>query len=372
MDETPRNLKPFWVISGIIVLLLAVGGFLYGSKAIAGYYFKRGIQEFQGGNITKAKPLFEKALKFDSKNPEPHFYLGKLALGKPDVGGPLLYPNANYPEAVDKYEAAIALNLKNKNYNNFKEALNDAGFAHWMLKQYPEATAQYLELIELAPDTSFVARYYVALDYFDRSNKPAEALQILLPVFGLNTANLSVNGRTIYEKSVYRLQVLTARLFSYSSDTSSTKSFASAAISAAGDNANVDVQIAHLILAQQFAAEKNLKQALDEYQKADALAEKTFSKKNIHQCILGKIYYYTGDYSQAITTASGKIAGVTQFDYPKSICLETLARTYMAKRDKAMAKQYLERYLAVTAEFKEKNIFVFRNREEFGKALQDL
>jgi len=49
-----------------------------------------------------------------------------------------------------------------------------------------------------------------------------------------------------------------------------------------------------------------------------------------------------------------------------------LARSYIAKKNPAEAKKYLEQYMDVTGTFKDKNIYVMRNRAEFEAMLKSL
>src|SRR3989344_4945507 len=138
----------------LIVAVLAVAGlsaFFLGKQWFASSYFNQAQVAFLKGDFDAAKGLFEKSLKFNAKNPEPHFYLAEIALGKTVSSGPLLYPNADYGSAVRHFEQSLSLGLAQKNKDAYWQVLKDAGFSYYMLKQYEKSVPLFLKYIELNP-----------------------------------------------------------------------------------------------------------------------------------------------------------------------------------------------------------------------------
>ena len=299
-------------------------------------------------------------LKLDPRNPVAYAYLGHITLGldnaNPESDTP--FPSADFVKAIEYYEKALSLGLATaKNRGVYKQSLEFAGYSYWSQKEYDKAVGKYLEQIEQFPDDSFWARYLTASDYFNRSNKPVEALEILTMAPNSLDASKRVFG------DVY---TLLTRLSSYFGNSLDVKQYATLAIDNAVDKKSTNVQIAYLNIAIQLAKEKNLAKALGEYKKAEAI------HKDSSVCTLSNIYFFNSDYIKAIEIAKGKIASTTIFDYPSSTCIEVLARSYLAKNNKIESKKYLEQYMNVTNAFKDKNVYVMRNREAFQKILDDI
>src|SRR3989338_1734883 len=230
----------------LVVAVLAVVGlsaFFLGKQLFASSYFNQAQVAFLKGDFDAAKGLFEKSLKFNAKNPEPHFYLAEIALGKTVSSGPLLYPNADYGSAVRHFEQSLSLGLAQKNKDAYWQVLKDAGFSYYMLKQYEKSVPLFLKYIELNPTGAFTARYFAAMDYFNRSNKPQEALDILLPAVDAVSGDIS-------RRNLFRVYSLLGRLYSYFADADNTEKYARFAVENGGTgNRDSETQIAHALLA---------------------------------------------------------------------------------------------------------------------------
>ena len=364
MEENPRRKKVF--IYGIIVIIIAGLGFLIGPRLLASYYVNKGAGFLNQGDLSAAKTKFERAISLNSRESLAYFYLAKIALGKSNPGGELYYPNADYAEAIDQFETASKNNLKSANLQLYSVAMNDLGYSYWMAKQYERADEKFRERVVLSPGASFLARYLLALDGFERFNKPDEALRMLVPA-----ASSAVED--VQKNNLYRVYTLLARLYFFKNDPTNAEESASLAVKSAPENTtNLDLQIAHLLLGLEKAMRKDSKGALEEYNLATALAKTLYKSDNTHQCLLAQIYYYLGDTTKASNNAEAKLASLTSFSYLDSVCLQTLAKISLDEKDHAEAKQYMQRYLAETEKFTEKNIFLLRNREEFQKILNEL
>lgn len=360
MEGTEQAQQKFgWKAIGLAIVLIVLLGVVFGTRWAGSYYREQGAKYLAQGNFAAAKASFNRSLFFGSRNPLTHAYLGRVALGPQAPGQEVYYPQANYPEAVGHHEAALSLGLEAISPVFYRQALEDLGFAYWNLKQHRKANEKYLEQIAKYPNSSFWARYFVGLNYFDRFNKPAEALDIL------SAAPASQN---VAPPFLHRIYALLARLYSYAGDSENAIRYARLAIDAPEKmNAkDLHVQIAHLVLAQRYAEEGNLKAAEAEI----AIANDLSGSSTAHQCVLARVYQTVGRYSQAITVA--KQADPAQPAYPYSICLATLGRSFAAREETTEAKRYFEQYLALTAAMAEKNIFVVRDRGRIQEELQKL
>ncbi|GEM_PF-5243477 len=372
MDETVESKKkPILGIITILVVVLVIG-FVYAPKLVADNYLKQGIIAFNQDDFEKAQPLFEKSTKWKSTNPLPYAYLGEIALGRPTPGGDSYYANPNYEIAIQQFESAKSHDLKSVNPAFYSKVLNDLGYSYWRTNQYGKADVNFLERIALSPLESFLPRYLVALDYVERFNKPDEALKVLLPA--IDAAQLD------FQKAIlYKVYELLARLYAYQDDSVNAKSYAELTISSVPLNyANdVEVQIAHALLATELSKAKDLKGAIVEIEKARALIANTnaVNATNAYKCGLASVYYYAGDFSKAISTANEKLDNRLDKDayaYTDSTCLRVLADSNLSLKKSPEAKKYMQQYLDVTAKFTDKNIFVMRNRENFEQLLKSL
>ncbi|MEK7123401.1 MAG: hypothetical protein AAB851_00740, partial [Patescibacteria group bacterium] len=340
------------------ILAAAVLAVFAGSWLVSSYYFKQGFNEFQKGNGDKATSFFNKSLKFSPKKPEPHFYLGKIALGKATPGADLFYSAADYPAAAAHFEKAIAFGLSGKNKDLYSFALNDAGFSYWMMKNKDRADEKFLRLIEVSPDKSFVARYFVAFDYFNRLNKPKESLDILLPAPNVAVLDL-------HKTNLFRVYALLARLYSYFDDAVNAEKYAKSAIENSS-GMETDIQVAYAILSAFYGKEKNFELAEAEIKKAVSAGMSPDGGK----CALANSYFIGKNYAKAVEIA--KSAGRKASSYERSICLSALGQSYFAMGKTAESKKYFQEYLDLTDTFSEKNIFMMRNRRQFESELQKL
>ena len=341
----------------LVVAVLAVAGlsaFFLGKQWFASSYFKQAQVAFLKGDYDAAKGLLEKSLKFNAKNPEPHFYLAEIALGKPAEGGPLLYPHADYESAVRHFEQSLSLGISEKNKEAYLSTLNDLSFSYQMLEDYDKAVPLFLKYIELNPDRAFRARVLVATDYFDRFNKPQEALDILLPA-----VNSAYHPSQI--KNLFRVYSLLGRLYSYFADADNTEKYAKLAIANSGGLKEVDVQTAHTLLAHVAASKGDWAKV-----ESEIAAVRELSGSEPH-CAPAGIYHTGKAYQRAIDAA---LKAKPSKSYLYSICLQALGESYLALGNKSEAKKYFEEYLSLTDTFKTKNIFVFRNREKFADFLK--
>ncbi|MDO8676400.1 MAG: hypothetical protein Q7K16_01985 [Candidatus Azambacteria bacterium] len=351
-----RNKK---LLIGLGIAVLA-GFFIFfaGAQLLSAYYLKQGTTEFVKGDFVKAGPFFNRSLKFNSRNSEPHFYLGKIALGKvtETPGIDLLYPNADYAGAATHFEKAIISGLERKNKNLYLITLNDAGFSYYILKQYEKSVPLFLKYIELNSVGAFTARYFVATDYFNRSNKPREALDILLPAI----EPAAVNSSKINEPNLFRVHILLARLYYYFGDYANALKYTKLVTeNNALSDKFLEVKIAHTLLALDYGRQKKF-----------TLAESEIKKASVSDCFLATAYAIGENYSKAISIAekTNQIGGA----YVDSFCPRVLAISYLAKGDKINAKKYMNDYLSVTEKFTQKDIFVMRNREQFASELLKL
>ena len=348
---------PVWV--AVLIVIILAGGWYARGLAVP-YFIEKARIALNDEDAVVATKNLNMVLKLDPRNPVAYAYLGHITLGldnaNPESDTP--FPSADFVKAIEYYEKALSLGLATaKNRGVYKQSLEFAGYSYWSQKEYDKAVGKYLEQIEQFPDDSFWARYLTASDYFNRSNKPVEALEILTMAPNSLDASKRVFG------DVY---TLLTRLSSYFGNSLDVKQYAALAIDNAVDKKSTNVQIAYLNIAIQLAKEKNLAKALGEYKKAEAI------HKDSSVCTLSNIYFFNSDYIKAIEIAKEKIASITIFDYPSSTCIEVLARSYLAKNNKIESKKYLEQYMNITNAFKDKNVYVMRNREAFQKILDDI
>lgn len=356
----PQHKKRRWLLWVAVLIVVILAGGWYARSFAAPYFIEKARVAVNNKDATTATKNLNIALKLDSQNPVAYAYLGHIALGldRADPGSDIPFPNADFTKAVDNYEKALSLGLANaKNRGVYKQTLEFAGYSYWSQKEYDKAVAKYLEQIKEFPSDSFWARNLVAEDYFARSNKPHEALEVLTLAPSSSDASKRFLGNTY---------TLLTRLSSYFNNPLDARRYATLAIESAADKNSTNVQIAYLNLAAQFAKEKDLVKALVEYKKAEAI------HKDSSVCTLANIYFFNSDYAKATQIAKDKIASITNFDYPNSICIEVLARSNLEKKNSAETKKYLEQYMNVTDAFKDKNIYVMRNRAEFAVMLKSL
>src|SRR3989344_200589 len=364
--------KKRFLAAVLVVIILGGLGFYLSRPLFASYYLKKGIAEFQSseaGNLERADSYFQKSLRWNSNDPLTHYYLARVAFGQ---GTPMVgytaWTEADWPRVIEHYEKALALGLEKKDALRAEIALSDTGRAYRKLENYEKADEIFREHISRYPDKSFVDRYLLALDDFEVNNNPEEGLAVL---------PAAIEAKDKIDLRMFRVYTLLARYKHFFGDFDAAERYAKMAIESVpvGEEKHLDIQIAHIILGYQLARDKNIKAALAEFDKVKAAATELPNPSNAFRCSLAGIYLQNNDYKNAIETAEKKLKNrldKSTVGYADSICLQVLGDSFLAQGKKKEAKKYLEQYLDITGAFKDKNIYVMRNRAEFQKILNDL
>jgi len=368
MDNTPEVLiaetpskKRFLTVVLVVVILGGLG--FYASRPLfASYHLKKGIVELSSsvvGNLERADSYLQKSLWWDSSNPLIHYYLARVAFGHgtPMVGY-IAWAEADWPRVIEHYEKAMLLGLEKKDAHRAEIALSDTGRAYRKLGNYKKADEIFREHITRYPEQSFVSRYLLASDDFEINNDPDEALQVLLP---------ALEAEDKIDLRMFRVHTLLARLYAYFGNFVKSSEQAKLAISSApeGEKSHTDLQLAHLLIANNYARKGNMSLAEAEVSKAENLA----NVPNIHICYLARTYSYGKQYSKAIKTADTALESVIPLR-ARQVCLQTLYEGYLALENKKEAKKYLVKYLEVTDAFQKTDIFTVREREKVSRALE--
>ena len=350
--EQGSKIKKYWFIAAIV---LAAGLFAYLVLLpwVAAYYAEQGRALLNEQKFEEAQEKLEFSLKLNSRDPLSHSYLGSGYMGRTDQDGVEYYPDADYINAITHYEMAIDLGLaEHEKQTTYLQTLDRLMYSHWKLKQYDKMVERALILIEKFPQYSFWPKYFVANHYFDRANKPEEALLMLE---GLPSMAKSDNkGQMRILPQVY---LLLSRFSFYFEKLDKAQEYANMVL----DSANVDknqreIGIAHNLLAVVAGSRSNFFLAADEVKKAEDFI-------GPQQCVLAQAYFFGKNYSQAITVAED--VKTYPNDYLKSICLMVLAEAELVKGNPKAARAHMEEYMSVTDGMVDKNIFVVRNRERF-------
>ena len=342
------------LIGTAIVAVVVLAGILFGGQWAAAYYLRAGVAKFQTGDYATAESLFYRSLQFKKVNPKANFYLGKIGLGilDPALIDNLLYPHANYEKSAKYFEISISQNLNQSDNALYGQALNDLGLSYWMLKKYPEATKRFREHVEAFPKTSFLSRYLLAFDYYERSNNPDEALRVLAPAPQLAQADFQ-------QKNLYLVYSLLAKLYYYFENYKETEKFAQLAIDNGGSgNTSESIQIANDLIAFAHAKRKDF-----------AIAETMIQKSNqssqlseAHLCFLAKAYALGENYRRAIQTAERVAVKEVGSQRRYSTCLIVLADSYKELKDRGKAKKYYSEYITATDALEKQDIRVVRAR----------
>lgn len=343
-----------------VILAVLVPAAIFGPRFADSFYYQKGLAAYKESHYEEAKKNFSIALKFNWKNPLTYHMLGRIALGIPDALSYIYYPNADYKQTTAHQEKAIKLGLLKIAPRSYAQALDDLGISYWYLGNYDKSIEYYLELINSYSENSFWPRFLVSEHYFERANKPKEALEILKPALDLEQANSEYN-----QKRLYRFYTLIARLYIYFKDFGNAEKYAKLAIENAGVRNDIYVQIAHNIVALAEGRAKNFTKAESEIRESNALA----NSFDAHNCVLASAYYLGGNYQKAISIAKAMKKTDT---YIYSVCIAALGDSYLSLKNKAEAKKYYQEYLALTDVLPSKNIFVERNREQFKGELLKL
>ncbi|MDO8574954.1 MAG: hypothetical protein Q7R61_01625 [bacterium] len=358
MNKWQINKKLIAIIAVVLAVLVLAA--VFGARYAASYYYRKGVETYLKNNFTAAKNNFGNSLVFNYKNPRTHFWLGKIALGVPASKQAVYYPQADYVEAAKHYEASVSLGLEQKNRNLYGVALDDLGGAYRNLNELDKAREKYSEKLSKFPESSFWARYFIAWHDFNYLNKSEEALETLLPALNLASSD---NDRF----NLFKINLLLARLYIYKGDYASAVKYANVAIEIGGpQNKDWEIQAAYGLLAIDYGRQKKFTLAESEIKKANDLA----GLAGANNCILAAAYAVGENYPKAISIAEK--TDITAPTYMNSVCIQTLAVSYLARGDKSKAKKYLEEYLSFTEKLSEKNIFVARNRQQFTGELLKL
>lgn len=358
--------RRFLSVAGVVlVVALIILGIVFGPRIAASYYLNRGIGEFNKQDYGKAISFFNRSLYFNSSNPKAYLYLGKIALGKPNQNpepNALYYPDADYAGAVSYFEKSLLSGLETKNNALYKGLVHDLGFSYWMLGQYDRADGIFLKKIEIDSPNSYLARYLVAWDYFERVNKPKEGLDILIPSENLASAK-------IHTLNLFRVYTLLGRYYSYFGDYGNVEKYANLAIKTVPETVKFseDIQRANVLLAQASVRKGNFDNAKNYILEAN----KASQNKVDYSCYLAREYGYAKVYSKAISLAE-KIAGEKNKPRSYYVCLQTFAESYYALGQKDKANKFFQDYLNATDNVQLKNIFIMRARSFAEKALKGL
>lgn len=346
--------------ASLIAIILVIGLAFLLKNSLANYLNDSAVTAIKGGEYENAKKKLYWSSWINPNNPLTYFYRGKVFLGPMNpTGAGAFYQNADYDSAIPQFEKAEELNLSERDPGLYSILLNDLGFSYWMTGESDKALPLLEKRVEMDPDKSYNSRIILANEYLEKYNKPQEALNILKQIEDSNA-----QFEAFQNKNLYFAYSLLARLYSYFGHPTNVKKYAELAISS-GKRENLQIQIAHTLLAYEYAKEKNMSKALKEYGEAKAINSKLNEPEVRVVCNLARIYFLGGNNGEAIRIAKQQIEDLTSYGYTASICLETLARSYLAEKNTSASEQYARQYLDVTGKFKDKNIFVVRNRNEF-------
>ena len=359
--EAPST-KGFLAAVLVVVIILGGLGFYLNRPLFASHYLKRGIAEFQlseVGNLERADSYFQKSLWWNSSDPLTHYYLARVAFGQ---GTPMIgytaWTEADWQRVIEHYEKALQLGLEKKDASRAELALSDTGRAYWMLKNYKKADEVFREHIARYPEKSFVSRYILASDDFEINDDPDEAIRVLPS---------ALEAEDKIDLQMFRIHTLLARLYAYFGEFEKSSQHAELAISNApeGEKTHIDLQLAHLLIANNYARKGNVSLAEAEVSRAENMA----NVPNAHICYLARVYSYGKQYSKAIQTADTALESVTP-PRARQVCLQTLYEGYLAFGNKKEAKKYLMKYLEVTGAFQKTDIFTIREREKVSRTLE--
>ena len=363
-----QNKRNIWIIIISVVVVAGGAAFFYGPTWAASYFFNKGYEyhfkDNVGGTYFKeAAANFSRSLKFDSKNPVAHMYLGREELGRVDEFSSEYYPDAIWASAIQHYKLALDFGIKNTNDSFYAHTLEHLGLSYLKIEQHENAREAYLEKINAFPNSffgvksfsTFWARFLTAEMDFKFLNKPEEALAILAPLAKPENSD---------PENLFRVYTLLSRLHVYFLDWESALNAAGLALKNAPDEPHNDIRTAHTQLAVVFGQKKDFGRMETELKNAKSLG---LSEGDI-RCLRAISYFLGESYAKSIEQAKSS-AGASP--YLQSICLAALGMSYDELENVSEAKKYYQEYLNLTETFKEKNIFVMRYREMFSKDLSE-
>ena len=323
------------------------------------YYANKGEQAYVSSDVAGAGILFEKALRF-GENVAARYYLGRIALGKADRRGDVLFPDGNYKSAIDHLEKSISLGLASADADIYADALFILGIAYWMDGKHEAADRNFLSMIAVAPEKSDHARYFLAYDYFAFFNKPREALDLLNEIKNAASAE-------VWTEDWVKIESLLSRLSLYFDDYENAETYAGSVLSKTNYGSDFYSVNAHLVLAQVRGKNGDFVSMEEEIGKANEL----LNKPHYTDCVAALGYYLGEKYEKAILSAKGALT-YNQDQYARSICLYVLGKSYLASKDKVNAKKYFDDFLELTDQFLFQNVFTARNRDDIKAELAGL
>jgi len=345
----------------IIASLLAAGFlvFIVGKALAASYYYKAGVGYLRAENFKGAKENCLRSLYFNSRNPLAYWCLGRSFMTPKRASDESIeFLEPDYQGAITNYEKAITLGIEKVELgpNYFFTALDDLGNAYFKLGEHDKSNEYYLKVIELFPEKSFFARYFVSVDYMDRLNKPKDALDTLLPA--LDTSNAK-------NYFLHRVYSRLASLYLYFEDAGNVEKYARLALESVSDESkNIDINSvnrAQDLLAMALAAKGDFVSAEAESKKASDAAGQQI-------CLLSRYYILVENYVRAEEIIKQGLKS----EKPHARCIFSAARLYGAKGQTAEAAKYFRQYLNFSPTLEQRDIFVARAEKEARKALENI
>lgn len=353
------NKKLIWSIVVVAIILIVLVGRNYATA----FFLKKGMAAFEVEDESRAKINITIASILSPRNPIAWAYLGHLARGiKPDLDSENPYHNSNFKKAVRAYEKAFSYGIQNEIPPIYFNVLASAALSYYQLGENDKGLILYLKVIDLFPgETALGAKYFVAHDYFNRLNKPTEALNYLISIASQPYAMLNV------EKNPYkRIYLDLARAYLYFEDYEDAKKAVTVVLGAENKKTSKSIlEASHLYLAYIEGKDKNFTSAEKHMQEV----KKVGGSDELFNCGLAYAYFLGKDYK----TAYERAVSIKNFNriIPQLLCLKVLGEASQAMGDKTNAKKYFEEYLKLIEPINNKNSFLIRNQEKFKKYLNE-
>lgn len=347
-----------WIIviaAAVAVLLFLV---LTVPSMLASYYRNEGINAYFNDDFEKAEAFLEKSVRFSEKNPVAYYYLGKIALGKPDLLRLDALAGGDYRKAVEYFEKAEATGIADADLDLYSQMLNYAGFSYRALaesdvKLLDRAAEKWEKHIEVDSENSFFSRYYLAVDYVERQNKPQEALEVLTPA-------LEQAYTDYHQERVFRVYSYLSRLEYYFDNFDDAIKYADLTVAERGeDDTQFETIYARTVRALSYAKKGDISRAEEGIKNI----EKTIGAPGSYDCFLALAYSYAGEHRKAVEIAR---AAYDPADLVSSRmrCLLALRSSHKSLGNTVEAKQFSDEYEALAETLTMKDIFVWRNLEE--------
>jgi len=354
MENERKNKKIIWVGIGIAILAVLLASFFVVKGYIASSYLQKGVEYFLKDDFTNARLYLKKSVELNQRLPEAYFYLGQISIAVETDGGIVYYlPEADYANAVTYYEKALEYGIEKKDTDTHRRTLNNLGFSYRQIGEYEKGDAVYLKKIELFPDLSFNARYFVAVDYFERFNKPQDAIDLLLPAF---------DSRDGQERYYYRGYSLLSQLFYFLKDYDNAWKYSELALRASNGKVDRFIYIVRGVRAIIYGYKKDFTSAEAELEKISKLS----NPKDGANCIFATALLEGGDPVRAVMRAEGALGVEGDLRFA---CLFVFAEGNAKLGNKSEADNFMRSYLKETDEMPEHTIFILRNRDDFKRAL---